>query len=270
MSDAQHAADSGADRRDHHDAAENQIDIEPGIFRRLAIAADHVNVAAEARKGEHQMAAEQHQGGNNHDPRNAADRRRSERRDEVGHLVGNLPAHQQRRYAGCDLHHRERHDEGRDADECEPERIDETEHGTERQRQQDRRPAGHRDVGDVHVGFLRGEVGDGYAGDVGDARDRQVDLGAEDHEGEADGDDAGHRNLGQDVADIVERREGRACGGEEAAEADQRQERRYVAHLGAQHRRHLARPLAIRRGDCHAFTARHKNLLMPLPAGGPY
>jgi len=40
------------------------------------------------------------------------------------------------------------------------------------------------------------KIGDRNARDVGDARDRQVDLGAEDHEGEADGDDARDRNLG--------------------------------------------------------------------------
>jgi len=38
MGDPQHAADTGADRRDHHDGAENQIDVEPGIFRRLTVA----------------------------------------------------------------------------------------------------------------------------------------------------------------------------------------------------------------------------------------
>ena len=113
--------------------------------------------------------------------------------------------------------------------------------------------ARHRDVGDVDVGVLQREVGDRDAGDVGDAGDREVDLGAQDHEGEADGDDAGDRDLRQDVAEIVERRKGGAGGGEEAEQADQRQERRDVAHLGAQHRGEPARPFAIR-GDCHAFT----------------
>ena len=204
------------------------------------------------------MAGEQHQCRDDHDPGDAADRRRSERGDEGGHLVGNLAAHQQRRYAGGDLHHRQRHDEGGDADHREPERIDQAEHRAERQRQQDRRPAGHRDIGDVDVGFLRGEIGDRDARDVGDAGDRQVDLGAEDHEGEADGDDAGDRNLGQDVAEIVERRERRAGDGEEAGEAYQRQERREVAHLGAQHGSEPARPFAIGRGDCHAFIGCHR------------
>ena len=36
-------------------------------------------------------------------------------------------------------------------------------------------------------------------------------------------------------------------------QADQRQERRDVAHLGAQHRGEPARPFPIR-SDCHAFT----------------
>ena len=125
--------------------------------------------------------------------------------------------------------------------------------GAQRQRQQDRGPSGHRDVGDVDVGFLQREIGDRNAGDVGDGGDRQIDFGAQDHEGEADGDDAGDRNLGQDVAEIVERRKGGAGGREEAEQADQRQERRDVAHLGAQHRGEPARPFPIR-GDCHAFT----------------
>ena len=85
--------------------------------------------------------------------------------------------------------------------------------GAERQRQQDRGPSGQRNVGDVDVGFLQREVGDRDAGDVGDGGDREVDLGAEDDEGEADGDDARHRNLGQDVAEIVERRKGWAGEG---------------------------------------------------------
>ena len=70
--------------------------------------------------------------------------------------------------------------------------------------------------------------------DVGDAGDRQVDLGAQDDEGQPDRDDAGHRDLGQDVADVVDRGEGRAGDGEEDEQDDQRQERRDVAHLGAQ------------------------------------
>ena len=58
MRHAEHAADSRADRRNHHDAAEDQLDVEPGIFRRLAVSPDHVNVAAEAGIGQHQMAGE--------------------------------------------------------------------------------------------------------------------------------------------------------------------------------------------------------------------
>src|SRR6185437_15356360 len=46
MGDAQHAANTRADRGDHHDAAEDQIDVETGVFRRLAVASDHVDIAA--------------------------------------------------------------------------------------------------------------------------------------------------------------------------------------------------------------------------------
>ena len=45
---------------------------------------------------------------------------------------------------------------------------------------------------------------------------------------------AGNGDLGQDIADVVERCKGGARGGEEAEEADQRQEGRDVAHLRAQ------------------------------------
>ena len=176
-------------------------------------------------------------------------RRRHQRR----HLVGDLSAHQQRRDAGGDLHHRQRHDEGGDADHRQPERVDEAEQGAQRQRQQDRGPSGHRDVGDVDVGILQREIGDGNAGDVGDGGNRQIDFGAQDHEGKTDRDDAGDRNLRQDVAEIVQRRKRGAGNREEAEQADQRQERRDVAHLGAQHRGEPARPFPIR-GDCHAFT----------------
>ena len=48
---------------------------------------------------------------------------------------------------------------------------------------------GQRHVGDVHVAFLQREKGDDDAGDIGDRRDREVDLGAEDHEGQPDRDD---------------------------------------------------------------------------------
>src|SRR5215831_12570854 len=92
MGDAQHSADSRADRRNDHDAAENQFDIEPRIFRRFAVSADHVDVAAEARVGQHQMAAEQHQGGDNDDPGDAADRGGAEARDQIRHFVGDLAA----------------------------------------------------------------------------------------------------------------------------------------------------------------------------------
>ena len=57
MRDAEHAADAGANGRNHHDAAEDQLDVEAGIFRRLAVSADHVNVAAEAGVGQNEMAA---------------------------------------------------------------------------------------------------------------------------------------------------------------------------------------------------------------------
>ena len=50
------------------------------------------------------------------------------------------------------------------------------------------------------VGFLQREIGDDDPGRVGDRGDGEVDLGAEDDEGEADGDDRRHRDLGQDVA----------------------------------------------------------------------
>ena len=75
------------------------------------------------------MAGEQHQRGHDHDPGNAADRADPSVVTSVGHLVGDLAAHQQRRDAGRDLHHRQRHDEGGDADHRQPERVDEAEQG---------------------------------------------------------------------------------------------------------------------------------------------
>ena len=49
--------------------------------------------------------------------------------------------------------------------------------------------ARQRHVGDVDVGFLQREIGDHDAGRVGDGGHRQVDLGAQDDEGQADRDD---------------------------------------------------------------------------------
>ena len=90
----------------------------------------------------------------------------------------------------------------------------------EQQSEQDRHPARQRNIGDVHIGFLQGEIGDRNARDIGDAGDRKIDLGAEDDEGQPDGDDARDGNLRQDVADIVERGEGGTCRGEEEGQED--------------------------------------------------
>ncbi len=56
IGDAQHAGDAGADGRDHHDRGDHQLDVDAGIFGRLAVAADHVHVAAEAGVGQDQVA----------------------------------------------------------------------------------------------------------------------------------------------------------------------------------------------------------------------
>jgi hypothetical protein len=62
------------------------LTLRPGIFRRLAIAPDHVDVTAEARVGQHQVPAEQHDGGDDDDPWDPADRAGAERRDQLGTL----------------------------------------------------------------------------------------------------------------------------------------------------------------------------------------
>ena len=51
-------------------AAMHQLDVDAGIFGRLAVAADHVHVAAEARVGQHQVADQQEQRGHEHEARN--------------------------------------------------------------------------------------------------------------------------------------------------------------------------------------------------------
>ena len=86
----------------------------------------------------------------------------------------------------------------------------------------------------VHAGILHGEVGDDDAGRVGDARDRQIDLRAQDHKGEPDRDDPGDRDLRQDVRQVAERREGTAGGAEEDDQCEQRCERRDIAQLPMQ------------------------------------
>src|SRR5581483_10407391 len=191
IGDGEHAGDARADRRDDHHRGEDGLDVDAGIFGGLAVAADHVHVAAEARVGEDEMRDEEHEGGDDDDPRHAADRLRAEGRDEVGDVVGDLAADEQRADAGRDLHHGQRHDEGRDADQSEPDRVDRAEDEAGNQRQGDRDRAGEPDIGDVDVVGLGGEEGDDDAGRVGDRGDRQVDLGAQDDEGEADRDDPG-------------------------------------------------------------------------------
>jgi hypothetical protein len=135
--------------------------------------------------------------------------------------------------------------------------------------QHDRRGAGQRQIGDVHIGFLRGEIGDHDAGRVRHAGDRQIDFRAQDDEGEADRDDAGHRHLGQDVAEVVERGEGGAGEAEEGDEADEREEGRDVAHLAAQQRTDARLPgstFLISQRCVHAFSIL---ALTPLRAGDP-
>ena len=219
-------------RADHHHRADDELDVDAGIFRRLAVAADHVNVAAEARVGEHEVRDEQHRRGDDDDPRDAGDAARAERRDERRHGIGDLSAHQHRRDAVADLHHGERHDEGGDADQRHAGGVD---RGRARSRRASAKitakPAGQRHVGDVHVGFLQREPGDDDAGDVGDRRDRKVDLRAEDHEGQADRDDRGDRHLVQDVEEVRGGQERRARRAEEDHQAEQRREGRDVAEL---------------------------------------
>ena len=70
------------------------------------------------------------------------------------------------------------------------------------EREEDRDRARQRHVGDVHVGFLQREIGDDDAGGVGDRGDREVDLGAQDHEGQPDRDDRRDRDLVQDVDEV--------------------------------------------------------------------
>ena len=72
-------------------------------------------------------------------------------------------------------------------------------------RQKDRRKARQGQIGDVDVGFLEREEGDDDRRGIGDARHAEVDLGAQDHEGQARGDDADDRDLAQDVAEVVRR-----------------------------------------------------------------
>ena len=77
------------------------------------------------------------------------------------------------------------------------------------------RPARHRDIGDVHIVGLQREEGQHDRGRVGHGADRKIDLGSQDDEGQADGDDSSHRHLLQDILEIVERREGWAGDAEE-------------------------------------------------------
>ena len=54
------------------------------------------------------------------------------------HGIGDLAAHQHRRDAGADLHHRQRHDERGDADLGDAERGDEAERAAGGEREHDR------------------------------------------------------------------------------------------------------------------------------------
>src|SRR6202453_524720 len=121
IGDADHAGEARAHGGDHHHRADDEADIDAGIFRRLTIAADHVHVAAKARVGQHEMRDEQKNRRDDDNPWQAENRLGPERQNERRNRIGDLAAHQNRRYTGADLHHGERHDEGGDADACDPE-----------------------------------------------------------------------------------------------------------------------------------------------------
>ncbi len=245
MGDAQHAGNARAHGRDDDDGAQHQLDVDAGILGRLAVAAHHVHVAAEARVGQHQMAGQQERRRHQHQAGDAGHPARSQEGNEVRHGIGDLAADQQRADAGADLHHCESHDERRDTDQRDAGRVDQAQHEAADQRQDDGGEAWQRHIGDVHVAFLQREICDGDARDIGDGRDRKVYLGAQDDEGEADGNDPRHRDLGQDVRGIVQRGKRPARQGEEDHQHDQGRERRDDPHLVAQehsHRRHVTPP----------------------------
>ncbi len=82
MGHAQHAGDTRAHRRDDDDGTEHQLDVDAGILGRLAVAADHVHAAAEARVGQHQVPGQQESRRHQHEARHAGHpaRPRKERR----------------------------------------------------------------------------------------------------------------------------------------------------------------------------------------------
>ena len=109
--------------------------------------------------------------------------------DEPGHGIGDLTSDQHGADAVANLHHGERHDEGRYADPGDAEGGDAAEREAGRNRQYDGEAAGQRNIGDVHARILQREEGDHDARRVGHAGDAQVDLGGQDNEGKADRDD---------------------------------------------------------------------------------
>src|SRR6202020_1054476 len=189
IGDADHAGEARAHGGDHHHRADDEADIDAGIFRRLAIAADHVNVAAEARIGQHEMGDEQEDRRDDDDPWQAEKRLGSERQNERRYGVGYLPPRQNHRNAGADLHHGERHDEGWDADAGHAEGGQEAKRAARQQRENDGDRAGHRQIGNVHVVRLQREEGEHDRRGVGDRAHGKVDLRRQDNEGEAHGHD---------------------------------------------------------------------------------
>ncbi len=180
------------------------------------------------------MGDEQEDRRDDDDPGDAAERLGPEGLHEARHRVGDLAAHQNGGNARADLHHRQRHDEGRDADAGDAESGEQPERATGGERKDDRDRPGKGKVRDVHVIRLRREEREHDRRRVGDRADAEIDLGGQNDEGEADGDDRGDRNLLQDVFQIAERRERRARDAEEEDQAEKRDERRDIAQLIAQ------------------------------------
>src|SRR5262249_26887455 len=159
MGDAEDAGDARAEGRDHHHRGDDGTDIDAGIFRRLAVAAHHVDVAAEAGIGQDQVGDQQDDRGDDHQPGHRPDRAVAERGDHRRHRVGDLAAHQHGADPGADLQHGERHDEGRDADPGHAEGVDRAQEDAGDQRQQDGGVARQRQVGAVDARILPREEG---------------------------------------------------------------------------------------------------------------
>ena len=204
--------------------------VDAGHLRRFAVAAGHVDVAAELRVAEDEVADQQHDERDEADDRNAEERLPAPPRysQQGGHLEDRLSVVDIRRQTRGDGQHRERHHERRDADVGDEEAVDQPETGSDENARR-RMPQLTRGRANRRPRMKVATIAD-KGRDRGDA---QVDLGAEQDEGDAGRGDGDGRDLRDHILHVARGQEDIGVELKKMNSDDQREQRRQDRALPA-------------------------------------